>query len=62
MFSTQLSPPEAVLKARELILFALENADAATLKCLISLQDMLKNLNFTRLLEEINKRQTDKSR
>jgi hypothetical protein len=51
---------KAVLKARELILLALENADSTTLQCLISLQEMICNLNFERLLEEIKKREGSK--
>jgi len=47
----------AVLKARDLILSALENADSTTLEYLINLQEMICNLNFGRLLEEIKKRE-----
>ena len=50
---------KAVLKARDLILLALENADSATLQQLIRLQDLIKNLNFERLLEEIRKKEED---
>jgi hypothetical protein len=57
MFSKKCSPSEAVLKARELILSALENADSMTLRRLIKLQDTIRNLNFERLLEEIVKRE-----
>ncbi len=57
MSSAQSLQVNAVIKARELILLALENADSVTLQHLICLQDMIKNLNFERLLEEIKKRE-----
>ena len=57
MPSVQSSKVNAVLEARALILSALENADSTTLQHLIYLQDMIKNLNFERLLEEIKKRE-----
>ena len=57
MSSTQSSEVKAVLKARDLILSALENADSTTLQYLIGLQETMCNLNFERLLEEIKKRE-----
>jgi len=57
MPSAQSSKVDAVLRARALILSALENADSGTLQHLIYLQDMVKNLNFERLLEEVKKRE-----
>jgi len=60
MSSTQSPQLKAVLKARELILLALENADSTSLQYLISLQEMICNLNFKRLLEEIKKREESK--
>ena len=57
MPSAQSAKVDAVLRARALILSALENADSATLQHLIYLQDMIRNLNFERLLEEIKKRE-----
>jgi len=57
MSSTQSPHVKAVLKARELILSALENADSTTLEYLIGLQETMCNLNFERLLEEINKKE-----
>jgi len=46
-----------VLKARDLILWALENADSTTLEFLIRLQQTICNLNLARPLEEIRKRE-----
>ena len=60
MSSTQSPQIKAVLKARELILLALENADSTTLQYLIRLQEMICNLNFGRLLEEIREREGSK--
>ncbi len=60
MSSTQSPQVKAVLKARDLILLALENADSTTLQYLISLQETMCNLNFARLLEEIKKREENK--
>jgi hypothetical protein len=62
MSSTKQSPSEAVRKARELIFSALENADSIALEHLISLQEIIKNLNFVRLLEEVRKRETAEGR
>jgi ABC-type transporter Mla MlaB component len=56
------NPSDAVLKARELILSALENADSTALELLISLQEMIRNLNFVRLLEEVRKREVSEPR
>ena len=57
MSSTQSPHVKAVLKARDLILSALENADSTTLQYLIGLQETMCNLNFERLLEEIKKKE-----
>jgi len=57
MPSAQSAKVNAVLRSRALILSALENGDSATLQHLIYLQDMIRNLNFERLLEEIKKRE-----
>ena len=57
MSSTQSPKVMAVLKARDLILWALENADSTTLQYLIGLQETMCNLNFERLLEEIKKKE-----
>jgi hypothetical protein len=60
MPSSQSPHVEAVLKARELIFSALENADSTTLQYLIRLQETMCNLNLARLLEEIKKREETK--
>jgi hypothetical protein len=60
MYSTQSPQVKAVLKARDLILLALENADSTTLQYLIGLQETMCNLNFARLLEEIEKREENR--
>jgi len=60
MSSTQSPQIKAVIKARELILSALEDADSTTLHYLIRLQETICNLNFARLLEEIKKREESK--
>ena len=57
MSSTQSPQVIAVLKARDLILSALENADSTSLEYLIRLQETICNLNLARLLEEIKKRE-----
>jgi hypothetical protein len=48
----------AVLKARQLILLALENGDTTALEHLVRLQDMLRNLDLRRLLEDARKKES----
>ena len=47
------SGSDAVLRAQELILSALHDADATTLRYLINLRDSIKNLDYERLLAQL---------